>query len=93
MPSYRTAVAVTFVKDGKVVSVDANRVISDLADDQAKKLGDKVIRIDETAPSMFPTGAPVIFHGQAPEQSVAEVDAKDLVSGLPQPKKAPSVSK
>ena len=58
MSKYRTLESVTFVKDGKVVSVKANRTV-ELDDEQAAPLGGKLVLL-ETQDSMFPDGTPQI---------------------------------
>lgn len=61
MAKYRSLEPVTYVADGKVISVAAERLI-DLTDAQAEALAGKVASLDGTGESMFPTGAPVIAH-------------------------------
>lgn len=84
MPQYRTVEAITYVEKGKVVSVAADRSV-ELTEDQAEKLGDKVVEAPPAQAQVFPNGSPV----PAVEHKVQlpEVDPKTLVSGLPRPKK------
>jgi hypothetical protein len=83
MAKYRTLKAVSYVVDGKVQSVAANRTV-DLTDAQAEALGADVERsLSEDA--MFPGGAPIIPAGFVIEADVEPVDPKTLVSGLPAP--------
>lgn len=60
MAQYRTVTAVNYVKDGKVVSVDADRFI-ELSQSQAEKLAGKV-ELVETQDSFLPGGSPIIDH-------------------------------
>lgn len=87
MPKYRTIQTVTLIRDGKVVSVAPNREV-ELTEAEAAALGDKVSSPQETV-TMFPNGAPIIPAGFVPDRPVDEVDAKSLVSSLPQPKADP----
>lgn len=59
MAQYRTLEPVTYVKDGKVVSVAADRVV-ELNDKQAQSLAGRVSAVEDRGASMFPDGAPVI---------------------------------
>lgn len=61
MAKYRSLEPVSYVADGKVVSVAADREI-ELSEDQAKALAGRVVLLEVTAPSMFPTGTPIIEH-------------------------------
>lgn len=56
---YRSLEPVTYVANGKVVSVNADREI-ELEEDQAKSLAGRVVLLDAQAPSMFPDGTPII---------------------------------
>lgn len=58
MAIYRLLEPVSYVADGKVVSVDGDRLV-DLDDDQAKSLAGRIVLI-ESAESMFPDGTPII---------------------------------
>ncbi|AEJ92110.1 hypothetical protein SEA_YEET_28 [Mycobacterium phage Yeet] len=82
MAKYRTVQAVTFVQNGKVVSIGPNRVV-EIDDAQAEKLGAKVERAREND-SMFPDGAPIIPAGFVPEAPAEEANQR-LVSQLPKP--------
>ncbi len=59
MPHYRTLEAVAFVEDGKVIHHAAGKRIT-LTEDQAKKLGDKVVDLTPVGARMFPEGGIVI---------------------------------
>lgn len=73
MPRYRTLEPVSFVKDGRAVSVAKDRTV-ELTEDQAKSLAGKVVNIDNKTRSMFPDGAPIFnqhFARSLPNQRVA----------------------
>lgn len=59
MSKYRSLKPVTYVADGKVVSVKANRTV-DLTEEQAKALSESVVLVDSQVDSVFPDGAPII---------------------------------
>lgn len=59
MPKYRTVEPVSYVEDGGVVSVKADRTI-ELSEDDAKKLAGKILLVENKTPSMFPNGSPYI---------------------------------
>lgn len=58
MANYRTLESVSYVQDGKVVSVKANRTVV-LDDEQAKSLAGRIALL-EAQDSMFPNGSPQI---------------------------------
>lgn len=59
MPQYRTNAPVTFVHDGKVVSVAAHRDV-EMDEATAVKLGEKVTLHETKVGLVFPKGTPVI---------------------------------
>lgn len=59
MAKYRSLKPVTYVDNGKVVSVKEGREFT-LTDEQAKALAGSVVLIDVDSGSMFPDGAPII---------------------------------
>lgn len=87
MPKYRTTEAVSFVKDGHVVSVKADRVI-ELDEAEARKLAGRVLFVENRTPSMFPDGAPHI-----PVHIVRPHDAKPIAGEpvAPEPKMVTAV--
>lgn len=87
MALYRTLEAVSYVKDGAVVSVAANRDV-ELTEAQAAKLEGKLVQAADSK-SMFPN-AVIIPAGMPQPAKSAEVDPKSLVSSLPQPKAGPA---
>lgn len=87
MAKHRTLVPVSYVANGKVVSVDADRVI-DLDDKQAKSLAGKVVLVEQKAPSMFPEGAPII-QSHITRTVPATPVAGEAVEPEPQPKAEP----
>lgn len=58
MPRYRTLEPITFVKEGKVVSVAKDRTV-ELTEDQAKSLAGKVLNVENQTRTMFPNGSPI----------------------------------
>lgn len=86
MAKYRTLKTVSYVKDGAVVTVGPNRFV-ELNEKQAEALGETAVERSRTEDAMFPDGAPIFSPGFAPEVEVPAVDPKELVSGLPAPKK------
>lgn len=58
MAIYRLLEPVSYIADGKVVSVDGDRLV-ELDDEQAKSLAGRLVLI-ESAESMFPDGTPII---------------------------------
>lgn len=78
MPKYRTVEAVTYADKGKVVSVEADRLV-ELNERQAEKLAGSV-ELVETAESFFPAGGPVVataFARNEPETSFTPVAAPE----------------
>lgn len=59
MAKYRFLERATYVADGKVVSVQRDRV-ADLDDEQAQSLAGRIAPLDTGASSMFPDGTPII---------------------------------
>ena len=59
MPTYRTLEPVSLVKDGKVLSLKADREI-ELAEEDAASLAGKIVLLKDDVRSMFPNGAPVV---------------------------------
>lgn len=77
MAKHRTLVPVSYIEDGAVVSVAADRTI-ELSDNQAAPLAGKVVLI-EWADSMFPDGSPIIpEHLVHPHPSTSEVELEPL---------------
>lgn len=73
MPKYRTLEPVSFVRDGKAVSVKADRTV-ELTEEQAKSLAGRVLCVENKTRSMFPDGAPIFnqhFARSLPNQRVA----------------------
>ena len=89
MAQFRTLEPVVYVRDGKVVSVTADRVI-DLSDAQAEDLAGKVVAVKGREQSMFPDGAPVLNPNivrDVPAVAFAEPEAPKPAK--PEPKAAP----
>lgn len=59
MAKYRSLEPVSYVANGKVVSVAAQREF-ELDEDQANSLAGRIVFVENTAVSMFPEGAPII---------------------------------
>ncbi len=76
MPQYRTLEPVTYVHEGKAVSVAKGRLV-ELTEAQARPLGGK-LELVEVADSVFPTGTPKIspvFVRENPAVSFAPTEA------------------
>lgn len=88
MAKYRSLEPVTYVADGKVVSVSADREI-ELTETQATKLAGRVVRIEASAPSMFPDGTPIIDPTIVRTVPATPVAGEPVAPPPPEPAKPP----